>query len=493
MNNDKKINKKALRAGKSLKDHLKHGSFFTLFEISSPLKKEDLIESKEKVMAIRDILLTHNTKTKSNTEKINSKSLISGIALLDKAQSINCYDSVEFAKDIFKEGIINILYMSGKKSTISLIKRYISKCLEYGIENIIPTTGNGYIANKDTKKAKYFDSIHSLHIIKKEFSNSGLFPGATVNPFKYIPDDLFAQYFKLIKKINYGANFIVAQSGWDMKKYQELRWYLNERDYNLPTIARLPFLTLEKVNEIQAGKHPGIFISRDLQIILEKEKEYGIQQFESAQWRRLQIQAAGCRLMGYSGIQISGLETPEQIQTALNRLKESQIEFEDFQIWKQVYEKHFSRSDMAPFEYRYYMFKNLFKKQYTNKKFIEKQGIAPCSIRKKIKYIISKKLFFNANLLAPNEHLLTKKILVKCPSCSYCRLPATHYICPETCPKGLANGPCGGSSIDGSCELNKKMQCIHHQRVELAAWLNQLDILEERYIKHPEQGEKSKI
>ena len=493
MNNLKKRNKEVFNVEKSLKNLLKNGSFFTLIEIPSISKTDKLDNFKENFLEINDILIKHNNNFKDIKEEEVSENLRYGIALLDKDQSIDTYDSVELAKDFFSEAIINVLYMSGKNTTAPLVKRYISKCIEYGIQNIIPSTGNGYKSTKKKQKSKYFDSVHSLHIIKKEFKNAGLFPGATVNPFKYVTTDLFAQYFKLIKKIHFGANFIVAQSGWDMKKYQELRWYLNERDYNLPTIARLQFLNPQIADKIINKQFPGIFISRDLQIILDKEKEFGPTQFEAAQWRRLQIQAAGCRLMGYSGIQISGLQSPKQVQTALLKLKESQEEFTDFETWKQTYDEHFSRSDMAPFEHRYYMFKNLFQEQYTNNKFIEKKGIPPCSVSQKLKYFISKKIFSQANLLAPNEHIFSKKILVNCPSCTYCRLPATHYICPETCPKGLANGPCGGSSINGNCELNNKVPCIHRKRVKLAVWLNQLDLLEERYIKHPEEGEKSKI
>ena len=492
MNNLKKRNKTVYKVKKSLKNLLKSGSFFTLIEIPSLIKTDKSDNFKENFLEINDILLKHNNLKNTEEEEI-SENLRCGIALLDKNQSIDTYDSVELAKDFFSEELINVLYMSGKNTTAPLIKRYITKCVEYGIQNIIPTTGNGYKLIKNKKSSKYFDSVHSLHIIKKEFKDADLFPGATVNPFKYVTADLFAQYFKLIKKINFGANFIVAQSGWDMKKYQELRWYLNERDYNIPTIARLQFLHPQTANQIIHKEFPGIYISRDLKIILDKEKEYGTGQFEASQWRRLQIQAAGCRLMGYSGIQISGLKSPKQVQTALVKLTESQEEFKDFETWKKTYNDHFSRSDMAPFEHRYYMFNNLFEEQYTNKKFIEKKGIPPCSISQKLKYFISKKLFSQANLLDPNEHIFSKKLLVQCPSCTYCRLPATHYICPETCPKGLANGPCGGSLINGNCELNNKTPCIHQKRVKLAVWLNQLDLLEERYIKHPEQGEKSKI
>ena len=45
--------------------------------------------------------------------------------------------------------------------------------------------------------------------------------------------------------------------------------------------------------------------------------------------------------------------------------------------------------------------------------------------------------------LLKTEHL-SKHAVVGCESCGQCRLGETLYICPETCPKGLANGPCGG-------------------------------------------------
>ncbi|MCR2493329.1 methylenetetrahydrofolate reductase C-terminal domain-containing protein, partial [Salmonella enterica] len=38
-----------------------------------------------------------------------------------------------------------------------------------------------------------------------------------------------------------------------------------------------------------------------------------------------------------------------------------------------------------------------------------------------------------------------KRPLVGCDTCGTCRLRDTLYVCPETCPKGLANGPCGGT------------------------------------------------
>jgi ferredoxin len=47
----------------------------------------------------------------------------------------------------------------------------------------------------------------------------------------------------------------------------------------------------------------------------------------------------------------------------------------------------------------------------------------------------------------------------KCRACSNCLLAETGGICPITiCPKGLVNGPCGGTN-HGKCEVDKGKDC----------------------------------
>jgi hypothetical protein len=53
-----------------------------------------------------------------------------------------------------------------------------------------------------------------------------------------------------------------------------------------------------------------------------------------------------------------------------------------------------------------------------------------------------------------------KERLFGCRMCGQCALPSTAYACPMTCPKQLRNGPCGGVSFDGSCEVYPGMRCV---------------------------------
>ncbi|PLX19649.1 MAG: 5,10-methylenetetrahydrofolate reductase [Candidatus Muiribacterium halophilum] len=46
-----------------------------------------------------------------------------------------------------------------------------------------------------------------------------------------------------------------------------------------------------------------------------------------------------------------------------------------------------------------------------------------------------------------------------CVMCGDCVLNDTANVCPRTqCPKGITNGPCGGS-VDGKCEVDPEKDC----------------------------------
>jgi hypothetical protein len=53
-----------------------------------------------------------------------------------------------------------------------------------------------------------------------------------------------------------------------------------------------------------------------------------------------------------------------------------------------------------------------------------------------------------------------KGAIFDCRMCAQCTLPATGYACPMSCPKQLRNGPCGGVSPDGYCEVYPQEKCV---------------------------------
>ena len=54
---------------------------------------------------------------------------------------------------------------------------------------------------------------------------------------------------------------------------------------------------------------------------------------------------------------------------------------------------------------------------------------------------------------------IVKGPLFGCRMCGNCLLQETAFICPMACPKGLRNGPCGGST-EASCYVDPTRPCI---------------------------------
>jgi ferredoxin len=65
----------------------------------------------------------------------------------------------------------------------------------------------------------------------------------------------------------------------------------------------------------------------------------------------------------------------------------------------------------------------------------------------------------------------------KCRACASCLLAETGGICPVTiCPKGLVNGPCGGTN-HGKCEVDKDKDCawtLIYRRLDAQGRLGQI-------------------
>lgn len=80
-----------------------------------------------------------------------------------------------------------------------------------------------------------------------------------------------------------------------------------------------------------------------------------------------------------------------------------------------------------------------------------------------------------------------------CRMCGQCALPATAYACPMTCPKQLRNGPCGGVSSTGACEVYPDVACVWvdaYERAEKEDRVSDLTLLQ-RPIDHREWGRSS--
>ena len=459
--------------GNRFKDKMQNGVFQVLLEIVPP---PDPIPMEDAVSRFAEIEYIVSART----------DLFAALTFMDfSGVPENKKDTVSFASALCKmDRDKHLLCVSGRSRPLQELEALLGHASSEGFRNVIAVSGGSIPSDtvSAARKRHYTESVHALKSIQEHFHDI-LYAGCVVNPYCYTPETSFPQYFKLMKKINAGASFIVTQFGWDMRKLQELRWFLSSRSMPLPSIARLLMLTPDRADDICAGRVPGVHISPDLEAMLRKEMTHSMAQFEAAQWRRIQIHAAGARFLGYSGIQIAGIERPEQVHTMLNRISEALNEFSSFDDWVLAYRDYYERLELAPYPFRFYEFEGLLNSALPPEQLVRTQAeFAPVSAMEKFRYYVSSRLFAHADVLPASEKRLSKKLLAGCCSCSECRLPQMHFICPETCPKGMANGPCGSVGVDGRCEFGGQ-ECIHARRMRLAEFLNDYAPMEECCVK----------
>jgi methylenetetrahydrofolate reductase (NADPH) len=69
------------------------------------------------------------------------------------------------------------------------------------------------------------------------------------------------------------------------------------------------------------------------------------------------------------------------------------------------------------------------------------------------------------NRVLENVEYAIKSPLFGCRMCGNCLLQETAFICPMECPKGLRNGPCGGSTPE-HCYVDKTRPCVWYKIYE---------------------------
>jgi len=396
-----------------------------------------------------------------------------GLAVLDGILCEDFYRAWELADALSPENRDrHLVYFSGRNHDGESALAALEGTRKQGIVNLSAVSGSAMPEETPRKlqSRRFFESTRMLRLCGERADREAFFAGATVNPFQYSADSLFAQLAKLMRKVRSGAQFVVAECNWDMLKLQALRWYLNSRNCFIPSLARLMFLTPERVERILGGRYQGIVISPDFHEILNKELRFSRSQFESAQWRRIELQAAGCRLLGYSGVQLAGLDKPEQLTLAADRIAGAMREFTDFNDWLQAYNSYQARAEMAPMPSSFYLYdRSLVSALPENGAPLMRQP-DPAEVTgvERFRMHLAKFCFPHADRQSRDGRRLLKKLLVGCSgSCVRCRLPQTMFVCTGHCPKHL-EGICGGIRPDGTCEVAGVGECVHRKIMRLA-------------------------
>jgi methylenetetrahydrofolate reductase (NADPH) len=376
--------------------------------------------------------------------------------------------------DLMYRGQEVIIHLSCKDWNRNALESRCWTLASAGFRNVLALSGDYPVTGYHGQASPVFD-IDSVGLLKllSDVDGGEFFSGAAVNNYKRLEGEVMPQYFKLAKKIQSGARFIINQIGYDARKMDELLRYMAAHGLQVPVFANVFVLSAPTARFFHAGKIPGVTVTDRLLALAEKQAaspDRGKAFFLEFAAR----QCAIARGLGYRGMYLGGHLRLEDYETIFRLLDSfGQDDWRGFArelCFSQPGEFYYFEPDSATG-----LSSSEISREYLRSK--ERPPAAPLAYRAnrlahrlafqegtagfhagQALYRIVESAPKLARVLHAAEHAL-KAAAFDCRDCGDCSLPEIAYLCPESqCAKNQRNGPCGGTR-DGLCEVGEK-ECI---------------------------------
>jgi methylenetetrahydrofolate reductase (NADPH) len=395
-----------------------------------------------------------------------------------------------FVSYVLEHNLTPIAHVTGKDGNRSSLEARLHALARLGVENILALTGD---AQKEgfagrSKPVYDLDSVLILWLLRAlhgglEYSLGpkamrttpfDFFAGAVVNPFKVREPDLLMQFYKLRLKVAAGAQYIITQLGYNLRKLYELKQYMDREGIgHVPVLANVYVPTAKIAQMMQAGEVAGCVVADELIKRLEQEKK-------PQRLERAALMVAAARDLGFAGAHIGGFGlTHKDFMTIVERaaaigrdwrgrMDELVFAFPDeFYLFRQggdglsdgtsAYQVAAAKAHpslvqrLSAIVHRHFIRDGSFGARLFGRRLHAADHAAQNnSWRHGLWY----------RLLGPAT--LYRKATLGCVSCGDCVQDHLNYAgCSmRWCYKELRNGPCGGSRVDGSCEARPDLACI---------------------------------
>jgi len=382
-------------------------------------------------------------------------------------------------------------HFSGKDRERHHLLAQLQRMDAAGLDQLLLLTGDRLPGHQPGERpVRYLESVAALLIARQACPHWLL--GAALNPFKYHEEEGGAQYFKAEKKLAAGADFLTLQLGFDASKHQEAMQWMQRQASPKPMLACLMSLTHRRAAMLE--QVAGVTVSPSMRDLLAAESAVSKAFAQARSVDRLALQIIGVKLMGYAGVHLSGVHELKQLLALEERLHHWQAQIHSLEHWAPAWADCWQMPGLPIVAFH-----------PPQGNWHQGESTVTASGKEKRRYhllhtahalLFSRANWFSnafgwavrqplwatkrgARVLHGLERAV-KRPLVGCDTCGRCRLEDTLYTCPETCPKGLANGPCGGTALN-RCEFGDR-ECIHSVKYRTAKAVGQTAVLTERLI-----------
>jgi methylenetetrahydrofolate reductase (NADPH) len=348
------------------------------------------------------------------------------------------------------------------------IRKTLQALRALGIFNVFALTGDWPTAS-DARPVFDLDSVMLTDLIASVRAEQDVpfHVSVAVSPFKYAREDCLYQYLKLEKKVAAGANLAITQVGWDARKFIELKKYVDERGLPIPLLGNVYVLGRRAAERMATGSPPGCWASPELVDQVRRESEQADGGL-SARLERAAATVAVLKGLGYAGAYIGGTHQAEHIVRIIERAAELEPRWQECAERLQFGDPHGFYLDAGPRPAR--------RRLPLVAQTLDTMGrtfnvTRDTWLRRQLTHLfawIDRRPALR-DLTERFEYWI-KRPVFGCEACGNCVLGHMEYVCPQTCPKQMRNGPCGGT-LDTRCEVVDQ-ECIWvgvYQRAEAAA------------------------
>jgi methylenetetrahydrofolate reductase (NADPH) len=367
-----------------------------------------------------------------------------------------------------------------------------------GFQNILALSGDYPVTGHAGTAAPVFDidSVGLLGLLSE--MNEGLrderrpgerlertdfFLGCVVTNHKRHEREVMPQYFKLKKKVQAGARFVINQIGWNARKDDELLRYIRREELPVAALANVYVLSRPAARAFHAGKIPGVVVNEELLGLIERYAsgpDEGRAFFVDLAAKHVAV----ARGLGFDGVYLGG-HVPAEV---FGEILELAASFEG-EAWREL-----GREIRFGFDGEFHLFEEDaetgLSSDQVSARYLDSKKRRRTALPVPLSYRLSRRVhdevfapegrlypraraFYDAVERSPRPvgralHSLEQAVkvpLFACRDCGDCSLPDIAYVCPESeCAKNQRNGPCGGTR-DGLCEVYDT-ECIWSQAYE---------------------------
>ncbi len=380
-------------------------------------------------------------------------------------------DPVRIGAAVRARGLQPNIHVTCVNSDRRSLRRTLDTLRALEMFNIFALTGD-WPAGSNTPPVFDLESVQLIELIASIRAQKGTpyHIGGAVSPFKYQREDCLYQYLKLEKKVAAGANMAITQVGWDSRKFAELKTYLDERSIDIPVMGNVYVLSKRAAERMATGNPPGCWASPALVEALRQEStaaDGGL----GARLERAAMQVAVLKGLGYAGAYIGGTHSAEQITRILRRAGELEPRWQECAEQVQFGDPQGFYIDgpprPAPSRTFLPMVLDAAGQALPMPWSKDTRDTAGRRTMRALMAWIDRRPAISK--LFERFEFYSKRAVFGCEACGNCVLGSMSYVCPQTCPKQMRNGPCGGTLM-GRCEVVDQA-CIWvsvYQRAEAA-------------------------